>query len=100
MVDAIDEAFLADVQKKSAYIFEKVQKFPHVKSVTGLGLMIGVEFEDGITGKQVVDQCIPQGVLFLTAKAKLRMLPPLVITMEQIDQGLSVLKKVLTDWEA
>lgn len=100
VVDAIDEAFLADVQKKSAYIFEKVQKFPHVKSVTGLGLMIGVEFEDGITGKQVVDQCIPQGVLFLTAKAKLRMLPPLVITMEQIDQGLSVLKKVLTDWEA
>ena len=62
--------------------------------------MIGVEFEDGITGKQVVDQCIPQGVLFLTAKAKLRMLPPLVITMEQIDQGLSVLEKVLTDWEA
>lgn len=100
VVDAIDEAFLADVQKKSAYIFEKVQKFPHVKSVTGLGLMIGVEFEDGITGKQVVDQCIPQGILFLTAKAKLRMLPPLVITMEQIDQGLSVLKKVLTDWEA
>ena len=80
-------------------IFEKVAKFPHVQSVTGLGLMIGVSFDDGITGKQVVDKCLENGVLFLTAKTKLRMLPPLTITKDEIEQGLSVLETVLTQWE-
>mgnify|MGYP002546032218 CR=1 FL=1 len=63
------------------------------------GLMIGVSFDDGITGKQVVDKCLENGVLFLTAKNKLRMLPPLTITKDEIEQGLSVLETVLTQWE-
>ena len=61
--------------------------------------MIGVSFDDGITGKQVVDKCLENGVLFLTAKNKLRMLPPLTITKDEIEQGLSVLETVLTQWE-
>ena len=99
VVDSLDEAFLSAVKEKSALIFEKVAKFPHVQSVTGLGLMIGVSFDDGITGKQVVDKCLENGVLFLTAKNKLRMLPPLTIAPDEIKAGLSVLEKVLTEWE-
>lgn len=99
VVDSLDDDFLSGVKEKSALIFEKVAKFPHVQSVTGLGLMIGVSFEDGITGKQVVDKCLENGVLFLTAKTKLRMLPPLTITKDEIEQGLSVLETVLTQWE-
>ena len=99
VVDSLDEEFLSGVKEKSALIFEKVAKFPHVQSVTGLGLMIGVSFDDGITGKQVVDKCLENGVLFLTAKNKLRMLPPLTITKDEIEQGLSVLETVLTQWE-
>lgn len=99
VVDSLDDDFLSSVKEKSAFIFEKVAKFPHVQSVTGLGLMIGVSFDDGITGKQVVDKCLENGVLFLTAKTKLRMLPPLTITKDEIEQGLSVLETVLTQWE-
>ena len=99
VVDSLDDDFLSGVKEKSAFIFEKVAKFPHVQSVTGLGLMIGVNFDDGITGKQVVDKCLENGVLFLTAKTKLRMLPPLTITKDEIEQGLSVLETVLTQWE-
>ncbi len=99
VVDSLDDDFLSGVKEKSAFIFEKVAKFPHVQSVTGLGLMIGVSFDDGITGKQVVDKCLENGVLFLTAKTKLRMLPPLTITKGEIEQGLSVLETVLTQWE-
>ncbi len=99
VVDSLDDDFLSGVKEKSAFIFEKVAKFPHVQSVTGLGLMIGVSFDDGITGKQVVDKCLENGVLFLTAKNKLRMLPPLTITKDEIEQGLSVLETVLTQWE-
>ena len=99
VVDSLDDDFLSGVKEKSAFIFEKVAKFPHVQSVTGLGLMIGVSFDDGITGKQVVDKCLENGVLFLTAKNKLRMLPPLTITKDEIEQGLSVLETVLTHWE-
>ena len=99
VVDSLDDDFLSGVKEKSALIFEKVAKFPHVQSVTGLGLMIGVSFDDGITGKQVVDKCLENGVLFLTAKTKLRMLPPLTITKGEIEQGLSVLETVLTQWE-
>ena len=99
VVDSLDDDFISGVKEKSAFIFEKVAKFPHVQSVTGLGLMIGVSFDDGITGKQVVDKCLENGVLFLTAKTKLRMLPPLTITKDEIEQGLSVLETVLTQWE-
>ena len=99
VVDSLDDDFLSGVKEKSAFIFEKVAKFPHVQSVTGLGLMIGISFDDGITGKQVVDKCLENGVLFLTAKTKLRMLPPLTITKDEIEQGLSVLETVLTQWE-
>ena len=99
VVDSLDDDFLSGVKEKSAFIFEKVAKVPHVQSVTGLGLMIGVSFDDGITGKQVVDKCLENGVLFLTAKTKLRMLPPLTITKDEIEQGLSVLETVLTQWE-
>mgnify|MGYP000147344593 FL=1 len=99
VVDSLDDDFLSGVKEKSAFIFEKVAKFPHVQSVTGLGLMIGVSFDDGITGKQVVDKCLENGVLFLTAKTKLRMLPPFTITKDEIEQGLSVLETVLTQWE-
>ena len=99
VVDSLDDDFLSGVKEKSALIFEKVAKFPHVQSVTGLGLMIGVSFDDGITGKQVVDKCLENGVLFLTAKTKLRMLPPLTITKDELEQGLSVLETVLTQWE-
>ena len=67
---------------------------PHVKGVAGMGLMLGIEL-DGVTSREVVEKGIEQGVLTLTAKAKLRLLPPLTITKEEIDQGLERLQRAL-----
>ena len=93
-----DDAFLVEVQKRGVYLKEKLQQLPHVKEVSGMGLMLGVAF-DAMSGREVVDACLAKGAIFLTAKAKLRLLPPLNITYEQIDQGIAILSEVLTNWE-
>lgn len=91
----IDNTFLADVARKGEKLKSALLGLPKVKSVSGLGLMIGVEFEEGVKAADVVAKCIEKGVLFLTAKTKLRMLPPLIISDAQIEQGVAVLKEVL-----
>ena len=68
-------------------------KIKGVKSVSGLGLMIGIETEK--PAKELANKALEMGVLILTAKTKLRMLPPLNITKEQIDKALEILKEIL-----
>lgn len=91
----IDDAFLAEVKRKGEKLQKALAALPKVKSVSGLGLMIGVEFEEGTKAADIVAKCIEKGVLFLTAKTKLRLLPPLIINDEQIEEGIAVLKEVL-----
>lgn len=92
----VDEALLHEVARKGGLICEKVRGMPLVKSVTGLGLMIGVEFT-ACTGKEVVDRALVKGAMFLTAKHKLRMLPPLTITDAEIGRGMDILQQALTE---
>ena len=96
VVDKITPELLKEIKEKSDFVFSEVSKVEGVKSVTGLGLMIGVEFND-FTGKQVVDKCMEKGVLFLTAKNKLRMLPPLIITKEELETAIETIKQALTE---
>lgn len=91
----IDDAFLAEVKRKGEKLQKALAALPKVKSVSGLGLMIGVEFEEGTKAAEIVAKCIEKGVLFLTAKTKLRLLPPLIINDEQIEKGIALLKEVL-----
>ena len=91
----IDDAFLAEIKRKGEKLQKALAALPKVKSVSGLGLMIGVEFEEGTKAADIVAKCIEKGVLFLTAKTKLRLLPPLIINDEQIEKGIDVLKEVL-----
>ena len=91
----IDDTFLAEVKRKGEKLQKALAALPKVKSVSGLGLMIGVEFEEGTKAADIVAKCIEKGVLFLTAKTKLRLLPPLIINDEQIEKGIAVLKEVL-----
>ena len=93
----IDEAFLADVRKKSNYVFENLQGAAGIKSVTGLGLMIGIECER--PAAEVVKACMAQGVLCLTAKSKVRLLPALNIPMEALTEAISVIKRVCAEQE-
>ena len=72
---------------------EQLLALPGVADVSGLGLMIGVTVVDGLDARQIASRCAESGLLILTAKAKLRIMPPLNITMEEIDQGIDVLRK-------
>lgn len=90
-----DPAFMEKMEGKAAYFRRSLENLPHVKSVSGLGLMLGAEL-DGIAAADVLKAALEKGLLVLTAKTKLRCLPPLTITYEQIDAGMAILRDVLT----
>lgn len=90
----IDEELLQQVQEKGAYIRNFLEALPSVKDVSGIGLMLGFRVENR-EASQVVKEAIPVGLMMLTAKDKVRLLPPLTITKEEIDKGLSILKEIL-----
>ncbi len=88
--------FLNNIKANGEYIREQLLTFKNVKSVRGMGLMIGIEVE-GKTGADVVKKGIEYGVICLTAKTLVRLLPPLNITREEIDLGLERLKKAIEE---
>ena len=88
----IDGPLLQSVQEKSDFIVNELTGAKGVKSVTGLGLMLGVEPERPV--KDVIADCMARGVLVISAKNKVRLLPALNIPMAQLEQAVSVLKDV------
>lgn len=86
--------FLAEVEKKGAYLSSRLATLPEITAVRGRGLMIGAKSEVGTPG-EIAAACVESGLLILTAKEMLRCLPPLVITEEEIDAGLDILSEVL-----
>lgn len=87
--------FIEEVNKKGAYFKEKIEKIKGVKSVRQQGLMIGIEVE-GNAG-DIAKKCTENGLLVITAKTLLRMLPPLNIKYDEIDEALAILKKVMEE---
>ena len=90
VIRRLDDRFLSEVQAKSDYIFSALEGAEGIKSVSGLGLMIGIETEK--PAKDVVMECIAKGVLCLTAKTKVRLLPPLNIPMDVLEEAITVIK--------
>ncbi len=76
----INDDLLADVRKKSDFLVSALTGAPGIKSVSGMGLMLGFEPEKPLA--DVVAQCREKGVLILTAKNKVRLLPALNIPQE------------------
>lgn len=93
VIERIDEELLAEVREKSAYIFYQLQGAKGVKSVSGMGLMIGVECEKDAS--EVIANCMEKGVLAIKAKHKLRLLPALNIPWETLKKAVSILKEAL-----
>ena len=96
VLDTMDEAFLAQVRERAAQLRAGLAALPHVQQVSGLGLMVGIELADGIKAAEVRAACEREGLLVLTAGPGMRLLPPLVISQEEMDQGLEILKKTLS----
>lgn len=97
ILEKMDDAFFDEVSAKGEYIKEKLLKMPHVLGCDGKGMMIGVRLDEGVKAADVVRKGIENGVLALTAKVKLRLLPPLTITYDEIDEGLAAIEKALKD---
>lgn len=93
ILNTMDEAFLQDVQKKGAYLKEKIEKMPHIENVAGLGMMLGIQLD--VEAKPVINALLEAGLLVLSAKTKIRLLPPLTITQEELDKGLTILEQTL-----
>ena len=87
-------AFLEEVSQKGEYIREKLKSIGNVAEVRGQGMMIGIVTEKN-NAKEMAGKCLENGLLILTAKNLLRMLPPLTITYEEIDKGLAILQKTM-----
>ena len=90
ILNRIDESLLADVKKKSAMAFEAMQGAPGVESVSGMGLMIGIKTVK--PASDVVKACMENGVLCLTAKDKVRLLPALNIPEDVLMKAIDVIK--------
>lgn len=95
IIKRIDDKLLNEVKEKSAYIFSELEGAKGVKSVSGLGLMIGVETEK--PAKEVANACIEKGVLVLTAKTKVRLLPSLNIDWDDLKKAIRILKEVIAE---
>ncbi len=92
VLERIDNDFLADVEKKSAYIFEAFDGADGVESISGMGLMIGIKTVK--PAKEVVKKAMEKGVLVLTAKDKVRLLPALNIPMDLLKKAVEILKSI------
>ena len=92
VMNRLDDAFLADVTAKGDYIRKRLTEAGH--AVSGLGLMVGVTAEK--PGSEVRAACMEEGVLCLSAKEKLRLLPPLNIPQEQLEKAIDIIIEVLS----
>lgn len=93
IVSRIDDAFLEEVNRKSEYIKSYLSQVNGVKSISGMGLMLGIETNKN--AKDAANECLEKGLLVLTAKNKIRLLPALNISQAELDEGLKILKEVI-----
>ena len=90
------EGFLEDVERKAEFIKTELAKCSEVTSVSGLGLMIGISLKSKKAG-DVAKEALNRGLLILTAKEKVRLLPPLTISDDEIMEGLKILMEILEE---
>ncbi|MBE7022888.1 MAG: aspartate aminotransferase family protein [Ruminococcaceae bacterium] len=93
VLSRLDNDFLNTVEENSAYLWSKLREIKGVKSICGKGYMIGIETETD--AKEILKKCLENGLLVLTAKDKVRLLPPLNITKNELDKGISIFKSVM-----
>ena len=89
--------FLQNVNQRAAQLRAGLAALPHVAEVSGLGLMVGIRLEAPLQAADVLAAARQKGLLCLTAKTRLRLLPPLILTEQDVDKALDILGKVLAE---
>ena len=92
VIERLDDNFLGSVKRRSGYIMAALAGAPGIESISGLGLMIGIKTT--APAGAVVKACMEKGVLCLTAKDKVRLLPALNIPMEDLSYAIETIKEV------
>ena len=98
VVERLDQSFLAQVSERAVQLRTGLAKLPHVKNISGIGLMVGIEFFD-VQAADVLAACREKGLLVLTAKTRLRLLPPLTLTAHDVEMALDILGSVLAEMD-
>ena len=95
--ETLTEAFLEKVREKGEYLRSQIEalNLPCFGKTRGLGLMVGIEVKEGYKNSEIAKKLIENGLLVLTAGPGMRLLPPLVITREELDVGIAIKKQTL-----
>ncbi len=93
IISRIDAALLDGVKERSKFIFSELEAAPGVKSISGMGLMIGIETEKDVNA--VLADCIAHGILPIKAKNKIRLLPALNIPMDDLKSAIEIIKEAV-----
>lgn len=94
--ELLDRDLAGNAAKMGAYFMEQLRTLPHVKDVRGQGLLVGVEFDDTISGVEVKHACIHRHLLITAIGAHIiRMIPPLIITQEDCDKAVSIIREAV-----
>ena len=91
IISRIDDELLAGVRKRSEYIFSELEGAKGIISVSGMGLMIGIETER--PAGDIINECMENGVLVIKAKNKVRLLPALNIETELLEKAVAIIKE-------
>lgn len=95
ILSRIDDKLLTEVKAKEAYIKNALLGSEGVKEISGSGLMLGI-LPEKTPAADIVNACLKRGVLLLTAKDRVRLLPPLNIGMKEIEKAIAILKEEMT----
>ena len=95
VLETMDDAFMDNVNARAAQLRRGLAALPHVTGVSGLGLMVGIELDGTRKAAAVRAACEKAGLLVLTAKTRLRLLPPLILSEADVNAALAILKDVL-----
>lgn len=90
----IDDELLTSVKEKGEYIISELKDLDGVEGISGMGLMLGIKTKKD--AKAILKECLNRGVLVLTAKDKVRLLPALNIPMAELKKGIEILKEVIS----
>lgn len=97
IVERIDDKLLEHVRECNKIIKEKLLNHKNIVSISGKGLMVGIEIKEGLKSSDIVKEGIEKGVIMLTAKNKVRLLPALNIPFDVLEKGLDILLSILEE---
>ena len=94
--ELLDRDLAGNAAKIGTYFMEQLKTLPHVKEVRGQGLLVGVEFDDTISGVDVKHECLHRHLLITAIGAHIiRMIPPLIINKEDCDKAVAIIREAV-----